>query len=138
MDTEDIRWQQRFENFRKAFSNLQRGVQLSEDKKLNDLEQQGLIQSFEFSFELAWKTIKDYLEFNQVEAKFPRDVIKKAFQYAIIDDGDAWMDMLEKRNLMAHTYDETKAQLALKLITTQYFEQLEQLHNWLNSKLNGK
>ncbi len=138
MDTEDIRWQQRFENFRKAFSNLKKGVQLSEEKKLNELEQQGLIQSFEFSFELAWKTIKDYLEFNQVEVKFPRDVIKKAFHYAIIDDGDTWMDMLEKRNLMAHTYDETKAQLAQELITTQYYEQLEQLYNWLNSKLNGK
>ncbi|MCF8224742.1 MAG: nucleotidyltransferase substrate binding protein [Bacteroidales bacterium] len=138
MDVEDIRWQQRFENYSKAFSNLQNGVQLAKEKKLSELEGQGLIQAFEFTFELAWKTLKDYLEFNSVQATFPRDVIKNAFQYTIIDDGDLWMDMLEKRNLMAHTYDETKAQLAQELIITKYYKQFEQLYHWFNRKLNEK
>jgi len=136
MNRQDIRWQQRFENYTKAFSNLQKGVQLAKEKNLNELEKQGLIQAFEFTFELAWKTIKDYLEFNQVEVKFPRDVIKKAFQYNIIENGDLWLDMLGKRNLMAHTYDETKVELALDLISKKYYSQLEELYQWLKKKLN--
>jgi nucleotidyltransferase substrate binding protein (TIGR01987 family) len=74
----------------------------------------------------------------QVVVKFPREVIKKGFQYEIIDDGDIWMDMLEKRNLMAHTYDETKAQIAFELITRQYFEQMEKLYQFFLLKQNEK
>ena len=134
--TRDIRWEQRFDNFTKAYSNLKNAVELSDKRDLTDLEKQGLIQSFEFTFELAWKTLKDYLEYMQVEAKFPREVIKKGFQYEIIDDGDIWMDMLEKRNLMAHTYDETKAQIAFNLITKQYFVQMEKLYQFFVQKQN--
>ena len=136
--TKDIRWVQRFENFSKAFNNLKNAVDLTGKRDLTDLEKQGLIQAFEFTFELAWKTLKDYLEYMQVVVKFPREVIKKGFQYEIIDDGDIWMDMLEKRNLMAHTYDETKAQIAFELITRQYFEQMEKLYQFFLLKQNEK
>ena len=128
--SKDIRWVQRFDNFTKAYNNLKNAVELSEKRELTDLEKQGMIQAFEFTFELAWKTLKDYLEYMQVEAKFPREVIKMGFQYELIDDGDKWMDMLEKRNLMAHTYDETKAQIAFNLITQQYFGQMEKLYRF--------
>jgi nucleotidyltransferase substrate binding protein (TIGR01987 family) len=83
---------------------------------------------YEFAFELAWKTMKDYLNFKGVEGKFPREVIKEAFRYAIITDGEEWLDMLEKRNLMSHTYDEEKAELAYRLIVDQYFNTLRTLY----------
>jgi len=132
----DIRWKQRFENYCKAFLSLENGVKLSRERSLSDLEEQGLIQGFEFTFELGWKVIKDYLEYMNVEVKFPRDAIKKAFQYEIIDDGDIWIDMLEKRNLMAHTYDENNANKALELITQEYFQQLKKLQQFLIEKID--
>ena len=73
-----------------------------------------LSQTYEITFELAWKTLKDFLESKEVVAQFPRDVIKEAFKNKIIREGETWLDMLEKRNLMSHTYDETTAGLALK------------------------
>lgn len=120
----DIRWKQRFENFEKAFKNLEDALAKTE---LSKLEKAGVIQIYQFTFELAWKTAKDYLEDKGVSVKFPRDAIKEAFTYEIIDDGELWMDMLQKRNLMAHTYDEALADLAFNLIVTQYFAALRQI-----------
>ena len=130
--TEDIRWQQRFQNFEKAYLHLKEAVN---KKELSDLEKAGVIQIYEFTFELAWKTLKDLLEEKKAEVKFPKDTIKEAFKYEIIDNGDLWMDMLDKRNLMSHTYNETNAELALKLITGEYFLALEQVYSKLKSKL---
>ncbi len=132
----DIRWIQRFDNYKKAFLNLKNAVDLSQTRVLSDLEKQGLIQSFEFTYELAWKTLKDYLNYMQVEAKFPREVMKLSFSYELIADGDIWMDMLEKRNLMAHTYDEETFQLAYDLITNKYFAQLNLLLEMFEKKIN--
>ena len=132
----DIRWIQRFDNYKKAFSNLKNAVDLSQKRDLSDLEKQGLIQSFEFTYELAWKTLKDYLNYMQVEAKFPREVMKQSFSFELIADGDIWMDMLEKRNLMAHTYDEETFQLAYDLITNKYFAQLNLLLEMFEKKIN--
>ena len=134
----NIRWRQRFENYCKAFETLQNAVTLAEERKLSQLEEQGLIQGFEFTFELAWKVLKIFLECQDIDVKFPRDAIKKGFQYEIIDDGDIWIDMLEKRNLMSHTYDEHKAHQAVELITKQYFQQLQQLQQFLSAKINEK
>src|SRR5437879_9911575 len=103
MDDKDIRWKQRFQNFEKGIIALQDAVK---KKELSDLEKAGVIQIYEFTFELAWKTVKDYLEEKKVEVKFPRDAIKEGFTYEIIKNGDVWMDMLQKRNLMSHTYNE--------------------------------
>lgn len=73
------------------------------------MEKAGVIQIYEFTFELGWKTLKDFLEEKDVIVKFPRDTIEEGFRYELIKNGDVWMDMLEKRNLMSHTYDEQKA-----------------------------
>jgi len=135
MENQDIRWKQRFKNFKKAFLLLKETVQI---KKPSVAEQAGLIQFFEMTFELAWKTLKDYLEFQKVEAKFPRDAIKQGFKYDLLDDGDMWIDMLEKRNMMAHTYNETDANLALELIYNQFFEQLELFYNLLEAKIKDE
>lgn len=126
-----VRWKQRFQNLEQAFTQLEKGLAIS---KPNDIEKQGIIKSFEFTFELAWKTLKDYLEGQSVIVQFPRDVLKQAFHYQIITDGDIWMDMLEKRNLMAHTYDGTAADEALHYISSRYFKALQQLMITLKGK----
>lgn len=128
----DIRWVQRFQNLTKAFLFLQAAL---DQKQLNPLERTGVIQAYEFTFELAWNTLKDYLTSEGVEASFPREVLKKAYQYGLIDDGDLWMDMLEKRNLMAHSYDEDRALTALGLIRNQYAPQFERLVAELEQKV---
>lgn len=126
-----VRWHQRFRNLEKVFGQLGKGLALANP---TDIEKQGIIQSFEFTFELAWKTLKDYLESQQVAAQFPRDVIKQAFHYQIITNGDVWMDMLDKRNAMAHTYDEAAANRAISLIAQQYYPALQQGINFLQGK----
>ena len=129
MDDKTLRWKQRFQNFEKAISLLQHAVSKNE---LSILEQAGVIQTYEITFELALKTLKDFLESKEVIAQFPRDVIKEAFKNKIIKAGEIWLDMLEKRNLMSHTYDETNAGLALQLIVNSYFDELYDLYLTLN------
>lgn len=126
-----IRWKQRFQNLDQAFTQLQKGLAITNP---SDIEKQGIIKSFEFTFELAWKTLKDYLESQSVQVQFPLDVIKQAFHYQMIMNGDVWMDMLEKRNLMAHTYDGTAADEALRHISGPYFAALQQLMTTLKGK----
>jgi nucleotidyltransferase substrate binding protein (TIGR01987 family) len=132
MDNLDNRWRQRFANYQLAMKNLTEGISIS---KPSDLEKSGIIQIFEYTFELAWKTIKDYLKEVDIEANFPREVLKTAFSYEIIEDGDTWIDMLEKRNLMSHTYDKKNAELAYNLIKNEYFERLKILENFFSAKL---
>jgi len=132
MNRDDIRWKQRFNNYEKSFKFLKDAVSRS---NLSDLEKAGVIQTYEFTFELAWKTVKDYLEEKGISVKFPRDTIKEGFRYEILEDGDLWIDMLEKRNLMSHAYDEEKAETAYKLIINEYFKMLEQLYNKLKEEL---
>jgi nucleotidyltransferase substrate binding protein (TIGR01987 family) len=122
-----IRWQQRFQNLRKAFSQLERGLAIEHP---SDIERQGIIQSFEFSFELSWKTLKDYLEAQGVTCQFPREVIKKAFHHQIIGEGELWLDMLGKRNLLAHTYDEALAMESYRLIKHDFSPELKKLVQW--------
>ncbi len=87
----EIRWKQRFINFEKVYKNLESAVDM---KIYSKIERAGLIQYFEFTFELACKTLKDYLESKEVFAKFPRDVIKQAFHYEILEDGEIWSFIL--------------------------------------------
>ena len=129
----DIRWKQRFENFEKAFNQLTEAVEKIDE--LSVLEKEGLIQRYEYTFELSWKTLKDYIESKGLTEKFPRDVIKKSFQYDLIDDGEVWMDMLEKRNLMAHTYDEAIFAQTLDLVTSSYYQQIQITYKELKKHL---
>jgi nucleotidyltransferase substrate binding protein (TIGR01987 family) len=125
MSDSEIRWKQRFQNFEKAIMLLQDAVNQS---NLSDLEKAGVIQFYEITFELAWKTVKDYLEDKNVEVKFPRDAIKEGFLYEIIRDGEIWLDMLQKRNLMSHSYDEKNADIAYNLIVKIYFDELFEVY----------
>jgi nucleotidyltransferase substrate binding protein (TIGR01987 family) len=132
MMSTELRWKQRFANFSRAFSQLEQAV--SQIDSLSRLEKEGLVQRFEYTFELAWKTLKDYLESQSVDAKFPREVIKQSFFYEIIADGETWMDMLEKRNLMAHTYDENNFLVAVQVIVQSYYPAIKQLYCYLGDK----
>ncbi len=102
----DIRWVQRFDSYKKALATLERSVEVAKSRSLNELEEQGLIQSFEFTFELSWKLLKDYLEskgFKDFHGS--KDTFKLAFQEELISDGELWMEMIDSRNHSSHTYD---------------------------------
>lgn len=120
-----IRWQQRFHNLENAFLFLEEGLGR---ESLDPLQEAGIIQSFEFTFELAWKTLKDFLESKGIALLYPRDVIKECFQTQIIHNGHIWMEMLDKRKLLAHTYNRNLSSKAVQLIREQYFPGLKQVY----------
>jgi nucleotidyltransferase substrate binding protein (TIGR01987 family) len=130
MHKKEIRWQQRFEMFEKAYLELAEAMQKDNYSKL---ERAGVIQTFEFTFELAWKTLKDYLEAKGYVESFPRDTIKKAFEVQLIEDGHTWMEALKQRNLAAHTYDEAHSLALVKAIKENFFKVLKQLYLKLQS-----
>ena len=116
---EDIRWEQRFVNFEKALSQLKKFIL---KRKLSDLEEQGLIKSFEYTFELGWKTLKDYLFYQgQLDLMGSRDTIRESFKLGLIKDGEGWMDMLESRNQTSHSYNEKTAQEIVHAIFKDYY-----------------
>lgn len=132
MTDKTVRWKQRFQNYEKALSQLDSAVERVEF--LSDLEKEGLVQRYEYSFELAWKTMKDYLESRNVEAKFPRDVIKSGFQYELISDGEIWLEMLEIRNIIAHTYDEKILKTSVSQIAFHYHPELKKLYTFFKNQ----
>ncbi len=129
---EDIRWQQRFINYRKAYSLLVKTVAIDSP---SEAERAGLIQFFEMSFELAWKLLKDYLEYEGFMIKSPKDAIKQAFQSGLITDGHQWMNALHDRNLTVHTYEENIAIEVEKQIREVYFPILTKLFHDFNEKI---
>lgn len=118
MSNTDIRWKQRFGNLMKAFSLFEEAATA---EGLSPLEQEGLIQRFEYTFELSWKTMKDYLEAQGLSPSYPRDVIKEAFSSGLVADGETWIDMLEKRNMLAHTYKETEFRESVRAVREAYY-----------------
>ena len=128
----DIRWIQRFQNFDRAFLLLRSALEERCLEQMSELEKEGLIQRFEYSYELAWKTMKDYLEEQGtiINPVTPRNVIKEAFSAQIIADGQVWVDMMLHRNLLAHTYDFSKFKEVLDAVVERYLDAQEQLHEW--------
>jgi nucleotidyltransferase substrate binding protein (TIGR01987 family) len=133
--SEPVRWKQRYENFERAFSLLQDAFGKSPED-MSDLEKEGVIQRFEYTFELAWKTLKDYLVYSGVvfDQITPRSVIKYAFAANIIEDGQTWMNMLEQRNLMSHTYDSNIFEEVFNSISEHYLDAIAQVITWLREK----
>ena len=122
MDHQDIRWQQRFANYKKALQQLQSAVELRQQRALSNLEKQGVIHAFEFTHELAWNVLKDYLQDqgNQ-NIKGSKDATREAFKVALIADGEQWMAMIQSRNISSHTYNEHIAEELVNAIADQYF-----------------
>lgn len=135
-ESTDIRWQQRFDNLQAAYAKLKHAAAVNAEQPDNELIQIALIKAFEMTFELSWKTLKDYLKYNGIDVKLPREVLKQGFANDILSDGQAWIDMLEDRNLMAHTYDEARARLAVAHICQRYLASIEQLHDYLRARLS--
>jgi nucleotidyltransferase substrate binding protein (TIGR01987 family) len=133
--SKDVRWKQRFQNFSKAFALLREPF-TRKAGSLSDLEKEGIVQRFEITFELAWKTLKDYLVFNGVafEQITPRNVIKEGFSSKVIADGQLWIDMLDRRNLLAHIYDESLLDETVSLIRAKFLPAFEQLFELLKGK----
>lgn len=127
----DIRWKQRLQNFNRAFVLLSQAMEHG-PSALSLLEKEGVIQRFEYSFELAWKTIKDYLEDSGlvITPVTPRQVIKEAFAAKILPDGQVWIDMLDHRNLLSHTYDFSVFEDAVEAIAERYLPALDAIHEF--------
>jgi len=128
----DSRWVQRFQNFEKAFLFFEK---TATQGNYSPIEIAGLVQAFEFTFELGWKTIKDFLYEQGIETKFPREAIKEAYSTQIIEDGHTWIAMLEKRNELSHTYNESVAQQAIHIIQDSYYPAIRQVYHYLKSQL---
>jgi nucleotidyltransferase substrate binding protein (TIGR01987 family) len=129
MNNKTIRWKQRFQNLKRAYLFLSRDVNR---ENLSELEMAGIISAFQFTFELSWKTLKDYLESKGLDAKTPRDVIKESFSIEILADGKIWLKMLDARNLFAHVYDEGQAKSHLEAIRKNYLSALKQVFDKLS------
>ncbi len=116
---EDIRWKQRFSNYKKALVQLTKFIDKGE---LNELEQQGLIQAFEYTHELAWNVLKDYLQDQGIQnITGSKDSVRAAFKVGLIEDGESWMDMIKDRNQTVHTYNEATAEAIITNIQTRFF-----------------
>ncbi|GAB0150797.1 nucleotidyltransferase substrate binding protein [Marinobacterium sp. BA1] len=126
--TDDIRWHQRLQNYRSAFNELDEAVALSNQRGLSKLEEQGLIQAFEYTYELAWNTIKDFYQ-NQGETGIQgsRDAIRLAFERGLIESGEQWMAMIKSRTLTSHTYNRETARLIADQILNNYHPLLKAL-----------
>lgn len=133
MNKQDVRWIQRFNNYTKALSQLSDAVALAEERKLTKLEEQGLIQSFEYTHELAWNTLKDFLEERGVLNIYgSRDATREAFKADLIQNGEVWMEMIVSRNLTSHTYDEATAMKIVSAVVHSYFAEFRELHDKMN------
>jgi len=132
---EDIRWQQRFSNFNKAFNQLERFIA---EKELNEMEVQGLIKAFEYTYELAWKTLQDLLKEKGYDNIIgPKPVIEQSFQDGYIINGKDWLRMHNSRNLTIHTYDEKTALEIVEAIQVSYFGLFKELRTRLEEERNG-
>jgi len=133
MEDQDIRWIQRFVSFSKAFKQLEDAVILSKDRFLSKLEEQGMIQAFEYTHELALKTMKDFLEDKGNNGLFgSKDVTRAAFKLGLIENGEIWMDMIKSRNQTSHTYNEEIAVEIVNDIINHYFNTFMLLYEKLN------
>ena len=126
----DARWRQRFDTFERALQLLERGVELARQRPLSELEQQGLIQGFEFTHELAWNLLKDYLQHQGIASIIgSRDATRLAFQNDLISDGEGWMAMIKARNQSSHTYNLEQAQAIARDVIERFANLFGALRN---------
>jgi len=121
MESHDFRWQQRLANYDTALAQLTKAVVLASQRPLSDLEQQGLIQVFEFTHELAWNVMKDYFVYQGNQSiTGSRDAVRESFSKDLITDGEGWMEMIKSRNQSSHTYNQAVAAEIAGLIVSRY------------------
>ena len=132
----EVRWRYRFRNFSRAYILLSEAAE-RETAELNQLEREGVIQRFGYTFELAWNTLKDRLEYAGIALTevTPRNVIRQAFAARLIADAETWTDMLVDRNLMSHTYDFARFEAVINNIRARYMTVLEDLYLRLGEEI---
>ena len=129
----DIRWQQRFVNYTRALEQLER---FFEPPALNEREQQGLIKAFEYTFELAWNTLRDLLRSQGNETLLgSRDMLREAFRLELLQDGESWMLMIQDRNLTSHTYNLATADAIAANIQKHYLGCFQSMRTRLQIRL---
>jgi nucleotidyltransferase substrate binding protein (TIGR01987 family) len=125
----DTRWLQRFDSYERALAALERAAAIAEKRALSELEEQGLIQSFEFTHELSWNLLKDYLEYKSfADIHGSRDSTRTALREGYIENGEIWMDMIESRNKSSHTYNSDTAQSLVSVILDSYIAEFRALY----------
>ena len=129
----DIRWLQRYSNFHKACQRLLEVTECYNSiEDLSELEQEGLVQRFEYTFELSWKVMQDLLIYKGYDFMLgPNGTLKMAFEDGLISDHDGWRQMAKSRNMLSHVYDEAEADAIVKLIFDRYASLLKSLDNKL-------
>lgn len=133
--SEDIRWKQRFSNFERALSQLQEGIENNGADPINIIKE-GIVQRFEFTHELAWKVLKDYLLYEGIQnVTGSRSATREAFKMGLISDGQKWMEMIESRNNTVHTYNESILETEYDKIINQYFPLFVDLQTKMKSLL---
>ena len=136
---QDIRWIQRFDNYKKALVNLREAVELSKQKELSKLEKQGIIQAFEIVYELSWNTIKDFYQLQgETSIQGSRDAYRLAFNRDLISTGEIFMKMIKSRQLTSHTYNEETADEIYFDIVNKYFDAFNQLEIRLEQEINER
>lgn len=133
MENKEIRWIQRFDNYSKALLQLNNATELANERELSELEKQGLIQAFEFTHELAWNTLKDFLiDLGNKDIYGSKDATREAFNQGLIANGEIWMDMIRSRNKTSHTYNEETASDIINAVVNDYFIEFNLLHQKLS------
>ncbi|MBL4682307.1 MAG: nucleotidyltransferase substrate binding protein [Pseudomonadales bacterium] len=136
--TEDIRWIQRLDNFKRSLKQLTLAFEWMDQRELNELEKQGVIQAFEYNYELAWNVIKDFYQYQGVtNIQGSRDAFRLAFERGLITEGEVWMDMIKKRQLTSHTYNESVVIEIMDAIIDDYYHQFVALRDALTDQLPG-
>jgi nucleotidyltransferase substrate binding protein (TIGR01987 family) len=136
MQNNDIRWHQRLSNYTKALSQLASAVELSRTRALSELEMQGMIQAFEFTHELSWNVMKDYLNDQDggLSIGGSKDATRLAFSRGLISNGEVWMEMIKDRNLSSHTYDQQTVLSIVSRVTDSYLDLFVTFKKTMDSK----
>ncbi|MCF2949115.1 nucleotidyltransferase substrate binding protein [Paraglaciecola aquimarina] len=135
MTEQDIRWLQRLQNYGLALSRLTFAVELADTRPLSDLEKQGLIQAFEFTYELAWNVIKDFYQYQGEEGiQGSRDAFRTAFSRGLVEHGEIWMQMIKSRQLSSHAYNIVVAETVFSDVCQLYYPQFIQLKKSLDKQ----
>lgn len=133
-ETSDRRWLQRFDNLERALKQLAAAIDAHQTMPENELMVIAMIKAYAFCFELGWKTLKDLLAWNGIDARLPREVLKQAFAAGLIENGQRWIDMLEERNLLVHPYDQARALLAAERSSQHFWPELIALQRTRNNR----
>ena len=138
MNDQDIRWQQRFVNFQRAFLLVREAIE-KDPAQLSQLEKEGIIQRFEYTFELAWKVLKDKMESDGIvlDKISPNTVVRQAFAAKYITNAETWLKMIGDRNLMSHTYDFAKFETIIQAIRDSYLPLLDEWYLELLTEIHN-